>query len=51
VILNLSPKAQTTTLTEATGQLRDVFAGTQTEIAANTEIKLGPWEYRVLSSN
>ncbi len=50
VILNLSPTAQTTTLNEGTGQMRDAFTGVATDIAANTEIKLGPWEYRVLSN-
>ena len=50
VILNLSPKAQTTLLTENTGEMRDVFSGAITEIKTNTEITLAPWEYKVLSN-
>lgn len=50
VILNLSAQPQVTTLTEATGMLRDAFQNIGVEIAAGTELSLEPWEYRVLSS-
>lgn len=50
VIINLSATPQSTVLSEATGQLRDVFTGKVTEIQAKMTVELKPWEYRVLSS-
>jgi len=50
VILNLSPESQTTTISEDTGLLREVFQNKQMSITKDTEITLKPWEYLVLSN-
>ena len=50
VILNLSPEEQTTTLTEASGMLRNIFDNTMVSIAAGETVTLKPWEYLVLSN-
>lgn len=48
-VLNLSPEAQTVTLHDALypGSYTDYFADQPVELAAETELSLAPWAYRV----
>jgi len=51
VVLNLSGKPQTTSLSVPVEGLTDVFTGNEVTLDAGAEINLAPWEYHVLSSN
>lgn len=50
VILNLTDKAQKTTLNEEVEKMRSVFENKTKAFKAGEEVELAPWEYLVLSN-
>jgi hypothetical protein len=50
VILNLTAQPQTTTLNEATGEMKNVFTQKTMTITPENTLTLAPWEYLVLSN-